>query len=300
MDTGSTIPVIYGEVVRQLHELGWRPLPLKPDTKQPADIGWPRLNQAPLPANELGLMERQFHGCACGIAIPNSLLAVDIDVLDEAVSAEIQDISTHIFGKTPLIRIGMAPKCLLIFRSDGTTTSRKPHPVEIFSGSGQIAAFGIHAKTQQPYWWPEQSLLDLRSDSPEIPLVTGTQQRQFLAAINHITAPRKSSRRTAPIAGRASLEANDPGAMMTALLRKGLRFNRAAERILSLADVGQRHSCVRAVVSAGFNAGMTADSIETIINRHASPEVQLAVANDGYLERLLRDFAPQKVQRGTV
>ena len=292
MTESKYAPVMFGEVATQLHRLGWRPIPLRSDTKVPTSLGWNRLNRESWTDLETSTMADRFADSACGIAIPSSIYVVDIDVMDKDVSAGVRDITEYHFGITPLIRIGQAPKQVLIYRSDGTTQSKKPHPIEHFSGTGQVAVYGIHSKTLQPYQWPVLDLLELASDSSEIPLVTGDMQRAFLAATAHITTPRNPRvGRAAP--GRAAMEPNDPSHYMRELLRRGLSFQQAARQILMLAQIGQRHSCIRSVVSAGFNKGMTAEQIERFISRHAPEETLEAVEQDGYLDRVIRDFTPK-------
>lgn len=301
MATGNeNFPVHFGEVAPRLTESGWRPLPLRPDTKIPAIPGWSSLNQRPWSANELAVLMNQFADHACGIAISAEHFVVDIDILDEQIAIEAEAWATRILGGTPLVRIGMPPKRVMIYRSDGSTTSKRPHPIEIFAGSGQVGVFGWHQKANKPYTWPYESILDRRADDPGIPCIDARKQREFLAAIAHITKPKEATRRTSPRAGRSAVEANDPSFLMTTLLTRGLRFNRAAEQVLAIGEIGQRHATVRAVVSAGFNLGMSAETIEAVIYRH-SPEATLnAVLDDGYLVRVMRDFTPKTINRRYV
>lgn len=290
MGAGNGLPVFFGQVAGHLHGAGWRPVPLLPDTKTPAEVGWTLRNQAPWPDSEIQSVARYYADHACGLAVPVDIFVLDIDVMDEAVSANVEEIAIELFGPTPLKRIGQAPKSLLVYRSDGTTVSAKPHPIEHFSGTGQFAAFGVHGKTRLPYQWPDRSPLDLSADSNEIPVVTGDLQREFMRRTAPLTKPR--SARKAVAQGRSSLEPNDPGKRLRDLLRRGLRFRQAARRVLELADVGQRHACVRAIVSTGFNLGHDADTIRQLIKQHASPNTWQAVTQDGYLTRVLRDFQP--------
>ena len=46
-----------------------------------------------------------------------------------------------------------------LYRADGSVNSRKPHPLELFCGSGQVAVFGWHQKAGAPYQWLDQSPL---------------------------------------------------------------------------------------------------------------------------------------------
>jgi hypothetical protein len=80
---------------------------------------------------------------------------------------------------TPLVRIGLAPKCIRIFRAGDLIKSHKLHPLEIFCGSGQFIAFGWHEKAGCPYIWPQASPLTLGADSRAIPVVKQAQIERF-------------------------------------------------------------------------------------------------------------------------
>ena len=86
----------------------------------------------------------------------------------------------EILGTTPLVRVGLAPKHIRVYRADDDhIRSRKLHPIEIFSGSGMFVGFGWHAKADRPYVWPQESPLTLDADSRAIPAVTRAQLERF-------------------------------------------------------------------------------------------------------------------------
>lgn len=114
------------------------------------------------------------HGACHGI------VSIDIDEEDEQAALAIRaHIETHL-PPTDFVRVGKSPKMLLMYR--GNVRSQKPHPIEIFGHSGQIAAFGMHPKTRRPYQWiHDMSPLDA---SPEdLPEITEQQVRAFLSEI---------------------------------------------------------------------------------------------------------------------
>jgi hypothetical protein len=135
----TTTPIKFGEVALTLHEQGWRPIPLRADTKQPAEPGWSRYNNEPWERRDLRLATIHHGDAACGIAIPNCVVALDLDIKDESAARQAEAAADKHLGTTPLVRIGQEPKSVRLYRSDGTVTSSKPHPVEIYSGSGQVA-----------------------------------------------------------------------------------------------------------------------------------------------------------------
>ena len=281
----ATDPTDFGEVAPALHAKGWRPIPLDRATKKPAEGGWPRFNTEPWPEHELRLASIRRHRDACGLAIQPEVLAVDCDLLDPRAAQRVEALAAERFGATPLLRIGRSPKWLRIYRADGSIRSRKLHPLELFSGSGQVAAFGWHQGAGRPYAWPESSPLDLSADDASIPLVTRREVDAFLEAAGAELKGFHKER------GRGSANAGtDVGAELGRMLRAGVPYHVAARLVLGGAEEGGRHECVRVVVSAGYNRGLDADQVERVVTRHAPAELLEHVGD--YLERVLADFAP--------
>ena len=282
----------FGELALPLLHKGWRPIPLNAATKVPAEAGWHRFNAEACPEPELRAMCEMHFDAATGLALAADQVALDIDITEPAAAAEVQEIITRVFGPTPLIRIGMAPKAVHIYRAAGSIRSAKPHPVEIYCGSGQVAAFGFHKKAGRHYQWPVSNPLDIQSDSTDIPVITADGMHQFMVAVSPVlTRLRTAARRTG--GGGIGIDASE---YMRNLMSRGLPFHRAAARTLAGADAGGRHYAVRAVISSGFNTGLDADAIAAVIYRHAPADLLNAVTDDGYLERTLSDFQPKRTQ----
>jgi putative DNA primase/helicase len=123
-------------------------------------------------------------GILCG-----EVVGIDIDVLDEALSAKLVGEALVTFGPTSLRRIGRAPKILLLYRVEiphdklstpdllfGNGIKAK---VEILAQGQQLVAFGIHPDTRSPYYWPEMSPCDIPVS--DVPLVTLESLKQFVA-----------------------------------------------------------------------------------------------------------------------
>jgi hypothetical protein len=212
-------------------------------------------------------------------------LAIDLDAMDTSVARRLEELADGHLGYTPLVRIGMPPKSVRIYRSDGTVRSSKPHPIEIYSGTGQVAVFGWHARADKPYTWPNASPLEIRADSEELPLVTNQQVIEFLAAATPIL---RNLRRAKGV--RASGLGKDASDELGGLLRSGVPFHVAARMILEGAADGGRHYAIRAVISHGYNRGLCWGRIERIIRRAAPAELLEHVGD--YVERTLADFEP--------
>jgi hypothetical protein len=285
----------FGVAAIPMHENGWRPIPLNQSTKIPAEAGWDISNKQPYSLAELRQIAEFHYDAATGIALPPTNVALDIDITDEPIAAEVTEIANSVFGKTPLIRIGLAPKSVLIYRTDGTVTGTKPHPIEIYCGSGQVVAFGWHAKANKPYGWPNENPLTITADHHSIPVVTAAQMAQFLKQVQPLLAQvRKNNKRVTSSMGNGQ----DASEQMRALLLRGLPFKRCTQRVLESAEGGGRHYAVRAVVSSGFNRGLDADYITSLIHRYAPDDLLSAVLDDGYLERVVCDFFPQPINQG--
>ena len=117
--------------------------------------------------------------CAIGIACGYTV-GVDIDVLDGDLALRIDSLAREMLGDTPLVRIGLPPKRLLVYRAEVPFPKRSRKPVEILGRGSQFVARSIHPDTGQPYTWPEEQPEDV--DVSRLPLVTQEQCLAFLDA----------------------------------------------------------------------------------------------------------------------
>jgi hypothetical protein len=123
-------------------------------------------------------------GILCG-----AVCAVDADILDAALSAQMAALADQYLGATPLCRIGRAPKWLRCYRLE-TPLPKLETPerqlngetaqVEIMGKGQQVAAYGTHPTTMQPYTWLDREPLDVPLS--DLPVVNEAQVRAFLAA----------------------------------------------------------------------------------------------------------------------
>lgn len=112
-------------------------------------------------------------GIACG-----SVVGIDIDIVqDVEVAKQVEALAREMLGDTPCLRIGLAPKRLLVYRAETSFSGFKPHPIEVLARGQQFVAFAIHPETGEPYYWPGESLLDV--DISQLPAVTEAQCRAF-------------------------------------------------------------------------------------------------------------------------
>jgi hypothetical protein len=122
------------------------------------------------------------------------IVAVDIDVLDAKIANEIKLLAVRSLGATPFVRVGKAPKTMLLYQIEQPIRKRKVgtfasggftnQAVEILGQGQQFAAYGVHPDTREPYRWPERSLED--ATLAELPVVTEAQIAGFLAAVREM------------------------------------------------------------------------------------------------------------------
>jgi hypothetical protein len=128
--------------------------------------------------------------------------AIDIDVLDKAMSREIVGIAEDILGVTPFMREGREPKIALIYRHSpedtGSITNKSwkfsspdvegvasEHGLEILAQGKLLTFFGRHHVTGNYFKW-----LDLLNGNPlfsrpeDVPLVSAERVETFITAVD--------------------------------------------------------------------------------------------------------------------
>jgi Bifunctional DNA primase/polymerase, N-terminal len=164
----SAAPVAFAAVAQQLAERGWRPFPGWQASKTPAMRGWPGLNRSEWDPDDLeaaiGDYQPADDFCCC-LAVPSENAVIDLDIVDQEHAAAADRLANKILGITPLVRIGFAPKQIRIYRSGDAIRSRKLHPLEVFSGTGQFIGYGWHEKAGRPYIWLLASPLEVSANS---------------------------------------------------------------------------------------------------------------------------------------
>lgn len=156
---------------------GYAILPIGPGTKKPGRFqrgtwtDYPEWNRHA----ERGTTEVEVATWAswpdCGIGIVGgAVAAVDIDIKDNAdLALQIERLARERLGDTPALRIGRAPKRMLVYRTNEPFRGIKRHPLEVLCLGQQFLAYAIHPDTGAPYAWPEEGLADIDiTDLPEI------------------------------------------------------------------------------------------------------------------------------------
>jgi hypothetical protein len=178
----------------RLVDQGWPVIPIWPGTKKPGRFhrgewrdqpGWTRHCDRPTTLNEVEIWEK-WPDCAVGIAC-GFVVGIDIDVLDAELAHRLEALAREMLGDTPLLRIGKAPKRLLVYRTEVPFSGPKRAPLEILAHGRQFVAFALHPDTGRPYDWPEESPLSVSLD--QLPAVTGEGVGAWLEAAHALLPP---------------------------------------------------------------------------------------------------------------
>jgi hypothetical protein len=267
----TSAPITFAAVAQQLADRGWRPFPGFQASKTPAMRGWSGLNRVEW--DDANLVEtiadyQPADDFCCCLAVQPEIVVVDLDIVDQEHAAAADKLANDILGKTPLVRIGFAPKQIRIYRSSDPIPSRKIHPLEIFSGTGQFIGYGWHEKAGRPYIWPQRSPLDVSTDSNTIPLLTLAQLNDFSTALFKVVPRRvRPSRQGQPGSTASPQTISERLAMLCMLLSS---WKRAAAVVLSEAVEGCRNHTAWTVVASGAGRGIPDDVVWELFEKYFS------------------------------
>ena len=165
---------------------GYAILPIGPGTKKPGQfkrgawVDYPEWNRhAERPTTEVEIATwSAWPDCGIGI-VGGAVAAVDIDIVEDAeLALQIERLARDKLGDTPALRIGKAPKRMLIYRTAEPFRGIKHHPLEVLCLGQQFLAYATHPDTGAPYAWPEEGLADL--DITDLPEITAEAAAAFL------------------------------------------------------------------------------------------------------------------------
>jgi hypothetical protein len=256
-------PIEFAAVAPQLAARGWRPFPGYQETKVPAMRGWPGLNKAEWDSADLVATVERYQppeAFCCCLAVQAEIVAIDLDIVNPVHAIAAAELADKLLGTTPLLRIGLAPKCLRVYRNDDGVRSRKLHPLEVFAGSGQFVAYGWHPKAGRPYQWPNGSPLDLNADSTQIPAVTRVQLDRFIVELFKLVP-----RRPLPTRKRQPGTIGERLRMLT--MRHG-SWRYAARIALSEATEGCRNQTGWTVVASAAGRGIPENVVWQLFEKY--------------------------------
>jgi hypothetical protein len=257
----------YADIAPKLFANGWRnllPLGVYSDGKLARDRkacmlkGWSKRSIEPLTEEGLAACVARYPraGVGCAFGEIHGLVAIDIDVEDEGQNALVRAAARRTLPRSDFIRIGRAPKLLLLYR--GNVRSSKPHGlgIEIFGSSGQTVLFSIHPKTGQPYRWPGSS--PLQASPADLPTITTEQVDAFLEECCSALALNGSTADGHPLAHL------DYRTVLTNERR--MDGAKAAARQLMRLREGERHTVLLSVTGYLVSQGYAPDEIAAFVN----------------------------------
>ena len=156
----DTKPTPYGDYAEQLSDNGFTPLPA--DGKAVKLRDWPHFVM-PSDDEERASFIKKNEFKNIGL-LTGRLVAIDNDNDDPEEAARVRELVYTICGYTPFVRIGRAPREVYFFEIDAPLRKMKVGGVEILGDGQQVIVHGIHPDTQEPYRWPQDSILDATPD----------------------------------------------------------------------------------------------------------------------------------------
>ena len=261
-------PITFAAVAQQVAGHGWRPFPGLQTSKTPAMSGWPGLNCAEWDDADLGAAIIEYQPAddyCCCLAVQAEIVVIDVDIVNPDHAAYADALAGDILGATPLMRIGLAPKKIRIYRASERIKSRKLHPVEIFSGTGQFIAFGWHEKAGRPYVWLTESPLTINADSHEIPAVTRVQIERFTHELFKVVPRRLAPTKQSRPGGGAPQTIGERLRMLTMLHGS---WNRAAGIVFSEACEGCYNETLWAVATSAAGRGISEDVVWKLFDKY--------------------------------
>ena len=156
----QTRPTPYGDYALQISENGFTPLPA--DGKAVKLKDWPHFVMPSDEEEKIKFIETNRYkniGLRAG-----RLVAIDNDNNDPKKASNVRELVFSICGYTPFIRIGRAPREVYFYVIDTPLKIKKAGGVEILGDGQQVIVHGIHPDTQEPYRWPQESILDATPD----------------------------------------------------------------------------------------------------------------------------------------
>ena len=253
---------------------------------------WSALNRLEWDNDDLAAAAEEYqpvYDYCCCLAVQREIVALDADILNPEHAAYAAELADSVLGVTPLIRIGLAPKCIRVYRAGDLIRSKKLHPIEIFCGSGQFVGFGWHGKAGRPYLWPHESPLTINTDSRAIPAITQAKLDSFTTELfkvvpRRLLVPTRQSRN-----GHAGAPQTINARLSMLTVMHG-SWKRAAAIVLSEAGEGYYNETLWAVVTSAAGRGISENIVWDLIERHfrSDPKVsESKVAADiaGMIER---------------
>ena len=209
----------FADIAERLLDNGYIPIPVVPGEKRPAIKNWTSVNYEQSPH----LLEEfctKHPNASTGILLRH-VCVIDIDVLDTEVAHICRSVVTTKLGDAPC-RFGKHPKSALFFRVQGPsfkklqtenhTINGDKAQVEIHCDGQKMVVFGTHPDTQNPYYWSDESLLDIPIS--ELPAITEAEAKALLKDLIFELASKATQPNTALLPLPAATPMVGPGSAL--------------------------------------------------------------------------------------
>jgi putative DNA primase/helicase len=194
----------FADTAERLLDNGYTPIPVMAGEKRPAIPDWTNVNYERSPE----LLEKlctKHRNASTGILL-GKVCVIDIDVLDTEVAYACREMVVSKLGDAPC-RVGKNPKSAFFFRVQGPdfpkiATQRYEigsdnAQVEILCAGQQAVIFGKHPDTQKPYYWIDESILDV--PITKLPAISKAEAADLLQDLESELAARATFPITAPV-----------------------------------------------------------------------------------------------------
>ena len=168
-----------------LIDAGYDIIPIKRGEKRPPFTGWEKIRATKRDLR--GWLDDGYGRCGVGLIAANTP-GVDIDVRDDELSRHMEEWVHENIAMAP-VRVGHAPKRLLMFRADEPfpkinsqtyiDENGEKHKVEILGDGQQFVAFHIHPETGKEFKWLYKDG-PLVTEHDDLPLLTHAQAQSIV------------------------------------------------------------------------------------------------------------------------
>lgn len=158
MAAGRPISSVLRKYGEQLLENGYSIIPIPKGRKGPIEPKWQTIQATPKMVKKWA--SGDYTQGNIGFLTKHTP-AVDIDIYDADMAELMAEHALEICGKT-MTRVGMAPKTMLVYRTDIPFQKRKmtfvdeegtEHAIEVLGDGQQFVGIGLHPETKKPYRW---------------------------------------------------------------------------------------------------------------------------------------------------
>ncbi len=187
--SGPNFSQSYKALADPLAEMGYdRCIPLKRKSKAPRYGGWEAANTAPVtPAQRLKWVGRGAVD-GVGMAAGGLACALDFDQLEESHAAAVRGLADEIVGPSPVVRVGQWPKTLRLYRQDEddpvSSHTYRDFDLGTYGSTGQVALFAVHPVTEEPYYYPEATPLDI--PACQLPILSNTDVQHLITEMRRM------------------------------------------------------------------------------------------------------------------